>query len=558
MISWIQKYFQHHFRTIFAVLLGVTIISFVVTIGASPGIGRADRRVEDRDFFGYNLSLEQDVQRMMRDGQLSFQLNPSYDYNFTGIEAYAEQRVAALHLADEWHIPAATPAEIETAVRSLGAFRGDNGQFDAAQYQKFRDSLRTNPRGLGEADVARVVAEDVRVHKVEQLIAGPGYVLPSDVKKEIEARDTSWTVATASVDYTAYDPGLKPTDAQLTTAFEAAGTRYDIPPRVVASYADFPATNYLSGITVTEAEVKAYYDQNPGAYPKPADVKPATPGATPPKTDVAADYPIVRPQVEAKLKLERAQKLAIKTASDFTLALYESKVTPATLDAFLAQQKVMAKPLAPFTREAGPAELGGLPTISNEAFKLNAEHFSTEALPSMNGAVVLFWKETQPSRKPLFADVKEKVAHDWIESEKRKRFEELGKSIKSTLETRLKAGDTFDKAVAAAASASGQKIEAKTLAAFTPGNRPQDVDPSVLDTLPHLDKGKVSDMEITADKGIFVYGVDKKAPDLTETNPEYAKLRTEMAGYFGQLKARSYLTELVYSEEQRTAPKGQQ
>ena len=41
MISWIQKYFQHHFRIIFAVLLAVTIISFIFTIGASPGIGRA-------------------------------------------------------------------------------------------------------------------------------------------------------------------------------------------------------------------------------------------------------------------------------------------------------------------------------------------------------------------------------------------------------------------------------------------------------------------------------------------------------------------------------------
>jgi len=50
MISWIQRYFQHHFKTIFAVLLAVTIISFIFTIGASPGIGRGDRRVIDRQF----------------------------------------------------------------------------------------------------------------------------------------------------------------------------------------------------------------------------------------------------------------------------------------------------------------------------------------------------------------------------------------------------------------------------------------------------------------------------------------------------------------------------
>ena len=52
MISWIQKYFQHHFKTIFAVLLAVTIISFIFTIGAAPGIGQADRRVTERRVFG--------------------------------------------------------------------------------------------------------------------------------------------------------------------------------------------------------------------------------------------------------------------------------------------------------------------------------------------------------------------------------------------------------------------------------------------------------------------------------------------------------------------------
>ena len=41
MISWIQRSFQQHFRIIFGILLAVTIISFIFTIGASPGIGRA-------------------------------------------------------------------------------------------------------------------------------------------------------------------------------------------------------------------------------------------------------------------------------------------------------------------------------------------------------------------------------------------------------------------------------------------------------------------------------------------------------------------------------------
>ena len=75
MITRIQRYFQHHFKAIFAVLLAVTIVSFIFTIGASPGLGRGDRRVVERHFFGYNLSLPDDQARLFGDAQLSASLS---------------------------------------------------------------------------------------------------------------------------------------------------------------------------------------------------------------------------------------------------------------------------------------------------------------------------------------------------------------------------------------------------------------------------------------------------------------------------------------------------
>src|SRR5438046_1492952 len=55
MISWIQRTFQQHFKAVFIGLLAITIASFIFTIGAAGGIGRADRTVLKREFFGYNL-----------------------------------------------------------------------------------------------------------------------------------------------------------------------------------------------------------------------------------------------------------------------------------------------------------------------------------------------------------------------------------------------------------------------------------------------------------------------------------------------------------------------
>jgi peptidyl-prolyl cis-trans isomerase D len=562
MISWIQRYFQRHFRVVFVLLLGGVIIAFVFTIGAAPGIGQADRNtMVDRQFFGYNLGLQADQQRLMGDAGLSANLRMGAFGNLDPeqIQNYAFQRAATLHLADEWHIPEATTAEIEKQVRTLRMFAGPDGQFDAKAYQTFVDNLKTTPRGLSEADIVRVLSDDIRAEKVQTLLAGPGYVLPAEIKTQISRADTSWTLATAAADYTSFKPEIKPTDAELTQFFEQSGGRYDIPPRVVVSYIDFPAANYLANVNVTDAEVRTFYDANPSRFPKPADpAKPAslTPIITPP-ADPAADFTAVRAQVEMALKNDRAQKMATKAASDLSLALFEAKAgTPAAVESFLTSQKLEPKPLPPFTRDAPPPQLGGSPEIAAAAFRLSQERVTSDAIATPSGAVVLIWKETQPSHKPLFAEVRDKVAADYIENERRKRFVELGKTVKAQLEARVKAGDAFDKAAATAGStSSGLKLETKTLPPFTLRSRPQDLDYSLLGTLEDLDQGEISDMVITADKGIFVYAVEKKAPDVTEANPQFAETRQQIASYNGRFGASAFISELVEKELKKSEPK---
>jgi peptidyl-prolyl cis-trans isomerase D len=560
MITWIQRYFQHHFKIIFAVLLAGVIIAFVFTIGAAPGIGQADRQMVDRFFFGYNLSLQSDQQKLMGDASLSANLRfGALGLDADRIQNYAFQRAAILHLADQWHIPAATPSEIETQIKGLRMFAGADGQFDPKAYQTFRDNLKTNPRGVTEAEIARVLGDDVRAEKVQNLLAGPGFVLPSEVKSQLREADTTWTLHTATLDYNAFKPEIKPTDAELTQFFEQSGGRYDVPPRVVVSYVEFPALSYLPTITVTDTEVRAFYDANPARFPKPADpAKPAstTISVTPP-ADPAADFAAVRTQVEAALKFERAQKAAVKAASDVSLALFESKARTSTaIDAFLASKQLTTQTLPPFSRDEPPVQFGGSREIAAEAFRLSQDRIASDALATPAGAVILFWRETQATHKPLFAAVRDRVSADYIENERRKRFVELGRTIKSQLETRLKAGDAFEKAAEASGSSS-LKLETKAVPAFTLRSQPQGVDYSVLGTLERLEKGQVSDMVISADKGLFVHAADKKAPDDSEANPQFAETRKQIASYNGRFGASAFISELVEQELKKSEPKVQ-
>lgn len=553
MISWIQRYFQHHFKTIFAVLLGLMIISFVMTIGPS-GLGRGSQfRSSERRFFGHNLNSEESSRQIAADAELSFRLNPTSYYLS---EDFIENRLAALHFADEMHIPQATDAEIKAFVQNLRAFRGQDGQFNAEAYQNFRTNLKA--MGHTEGDVRRILSDDVRIEKVNALVGGPGYALPGEVQLQLKSSDTTWTLGTASVDYASFAVDVKPTDAELNKFFEDYAPRYEIPPRALASYVLFPAAAYVGGVTVTDAEVRAFYDANPARFPKPVDPKTPAP-LKDLKTDPAAHFPLVRGQVEAAMKMERAQKLAAKAASDFVYEIYKGNVAAGPeLDAFLAKKKLEAKTLAPFTSEAPPAELGGSHEIAEAVFRLDEKKFYTDALVTPAGAVVVFRKGIEPARKPDFKDVRARVAADYIENEKQKRFIELGKKLRAQLESHLKAGEAFDKAAAAVGTGAGVKIETKNVAAFTPRTAPQDLDRQVLGVLDGLEKGQVSDMILTQDKkGVLVFVADKKAPDLSDANAQYTATRAMLANASSRIASVAILNELVELEKKRIEPKAE-
>jgi peptidyl-prolyl cis-trans isomerase D len=549
MISWIQKYFQQHFRTIFAVLLGATIVSFIFTIGAGSGIGPGDHKVASRPFFGHNLASEADMSVVQRETQLS-----SIFHQENGNPLL---RIAALNIADSLNLPGPSESELKDFLKSMPVFANEKGEFDVTAYNRFQTDIRKSNQ-FPEALVRRVLEDDFRISRVAVLLGGPGYIQAHEVKSQLERFDTSWTLGVASIDYKSFAPAINPSEADIAKFFADKSSNYEIPPQISVRYAEFAAVNFMDQVNPSEAELKAFFDSNPARFAK------VDPKADPSKPETAskpADYndPMVRLQVERAYKLEIASRIAAKVASDFTLELYNKRLNPGTpaFEEFLVAKKIKLKDAPAFSRDEAPAELGQSPEVAEEAFKLSKDRQYSDAIAINDGSVVLFWNQNIPARQPLLTEVKAKVTADYIEGEKRKRFVDLGKSLRNQIEARLKTGDSFDKAVASAAASTGLKVDTKNFPAFTLRQRPQDLDYLAFSALENLKKGEVSEMAANTDKGMLVYAADKKAPDLTAANPMYKTFYAQLSYGTSARNSAEYLREVIDQEIAKSAPAGE-
>ncbi|MDR0901539.1 MAG: peptidyl-prolyl cis-trans isomerase [Opitutaceae bacterium] len=562
MISWIQNTFQRHFRVIFAVLLIVIIISFVFVTNASSGLGRADRRVETKPFFDLNLASPADNERLSRDAALSIELQYGFPANGDMLQRFAYPRYTALYLANKLRIPEPAQSEKVAHIRGMRRFAGQDGQFDAASYQAFLKGLSAAAQG----EIARVISDDIRIERVHALLSGPGYVLPADVKQILEEQDTRWTIDVASIDRASFAPAIAPSDAAIADYFQKNSFLYTIAPKVNVSYAEFTLNTAIASVRpATPEQLREFYDANPARFPQPAGA-PKVEDSADPKLAAAAAFERVRPQVESAWRAGQAALLAGQAASDFAVAVFDSKekgkgdAKPGTkvFSDLLFDHKAAYHEARAFAEGDVPVELTGDPRvaaqISAQAFSLGDDRRVSDAIQTERGdSIVLFWNSTIPSRDPALEEVRERVVADYTENEKRRLFIELGQTVRASIEAALKSGKTFAQAAESAAGAAGVKSSVSSLADFTRREPPEALTQQAGAALQSLNQGDVSAMVATPDSGILVYARAKTLPDATEANPRYIETRDQIASYYGRAAASAYINDMMNKELGRTA-----
>jgi peptidyl-prolyl cis-trans isomerase D len=433
MISFLQRVLQKHHKWLFSILLVIVTISFVFTVGSSPGIGR-NARGQAKKIFGHNLSSQKEAAKLLQEVELSAQLQQVFIW--TGqLQEYATlSRIAALKLADDFEIPPPNKTLLQGFVESYPLFKGKDQSFDANKYNQFFEQLNENPAQLSLFE--RTVADDFRISRIEALLSGQGYALDVQVRASILKDTAKYFFSIAKFDASALTEDTPHTEEEIKQYFDDNLETYKVDERMVLDFIEFSKDAFAKRIPEpTRIDLQKVYDSHKNQF-----------------RHLAEGSKELRAALTKIYEENACERFALETADQFIYDLYEKNITRNSdkLRRLIRDRELDLHSL-------GAIELDR-PT-SNEYFNekslavaasLTNDRYYSDPITAKNGNIcVLLYREIIPAYYPPLEDVREAVTRDFLAKKREEMFSDQIKEIQKTLaEMGPLAHETFVKIVA--------------------------------------------------------------------------------------------------------------
>lgn len=536
MITSLQNFFLKHNKWLFGGLLVVIIVTFVLTIGPQSFFGSgpsAQRR--SLNYYGYDLTSEQDQRAMAYTAEVSAILHPELQLRRDQLMDYAYLRVAGLGMAAQLGIPHPSKEELAGYVESLMIFADpQTGGFSAESYNRMVE-LMQGSGGFTRESIARALREDYVIDQVKQALGGPDYALPYENLRAYTDRETTYTVTLAHFDYASFNPEIVPGEEQLLQFFNENPARYEIEESLRVKAYFFNAEAYLDEVAEPgETDLQLYFTTNQGRY-----LPEAKEGEEVPQITLAE----VREQVAADWKLAEARKLAARKGESFSLRLWRDgiKANSPEFNALVQEFKSAPEQVEPYTRVAPPvsATLSEQLLDSMWVYANNPNRYFSDAAPTPTGSVVLVHDELTEARMPAFEEVRELVTADFAAAEKRRLFAEQGNTLRGQLLQDIVSTDFV-----IGAELLGLDVEA--LETFDGISVPPSLQQGNLwDQTMHLESGEVSPMVISGDRGTFAYMVEKVVPEVDTASAAFQAFLEQRKGALSNAMGWARLREIT-------------
>lgn len=521
MITWLQDTFQKHLRWLFLILLGILILTFVLTIGnQSAFTGAPSREQQEINFLGQNLASPQVQLAVSEDGQLSAMLHPERRIHGGIIQQYTFNRVAALAIADQLGIPQPSEEALRSYIQGRPLFQGPEGAFSLESYNMMLNQLTSSTR-FSQSQVARVLAQDYRIARVVELKGGPGFVHPYEVERIYKENNTVFDLQVGRLQMLSFFPVVDTSEENLRAFYDENTESFRIPERIMAEALSFQADSFVAFVeTPAESELRDYFRLNQFRYDTPPEVEEGEDASEVEFTPVT--YEEVSEQVLNDWRREEATQMAREVAEEFTLQLWEQQIEYGTqvYQNLINQQPVQVLELEPYA-PGNPPNVAGIPRreiVGVFEPNYNGRYFS-ELIQTEAGAALMIYKGTQPSFIPAFEDVQTEVRSRYSMQERQRQLVDKGEELRAQLQEAVDAGKSFEEACA--------ELELTFIdpEPFSMSSPPDFFDAQAYQAIRNLERGQVSAMIPGQVSSPFYYVEYRTTPTPDENSEEFVELR---------------------------------
>jgi peptidyl-prolyl cis-trans isomerase D len=202
--------------------------------------------------FGEAVREQQDRLRQSMGGQVDRALLDSPELRRAVLENLIDQRVLALHAAENRFVVSA--AQLQETITGIAAFQ-DNGQFSMERYEA---SLRA--QGMTPATFEARLSQDIRIQQLA-LAVGGGMIIASESPRrylaaQLEEREVR-ELRFAAADYL---PKVQLADGAAQAFYDANPERFSRPARVKAEYLVLDEAALLGQVSISDDEVREVYE----------------------------------------------------------------------------------------------------------------------------------------------------------------------------------------------------------------------------------------------------------------------------------------------------------
>ena len=466
MVSIFRKY-QKASMVLFAIISCFALIGFF----NGPTSCSRNRLPVESDVIGkiYGNPVTKSVfSREMRKGQLAAELR----LDLARIAGRANSENEALynfawnsfilgHEADQLQLEPTkeashTDQSVLEAIKHVSVFETEDGQFDPNLYTAFiNDQLPS--LGFTADDLEEVVAEDLRMKKIMDLLHTTFVIPPSDYR------------------------------AWYTARFQ----------KLDVSVVHFNIADFAAKIQVSDDDIKKAFEQNLNGYT--SDEKRGI-------KFVAFSLTDEEKKLEGKERIAALTKLSA-SVNKFMEALQENG---AKFDDVAAEAKLPVTEVPPFTKTTPDPKIPQTPAFLEKVFQLTTENPVSEPVQDreIGTYYVVQLQEIVPSKRLTLAEARPQVIEQLKNSRALEQLTAQAHDVRNKILADIAAGKSF----ADAAKAEGQKVE--IYPPFSPadpeGLVKKDDGSEVLSTALDMKEGDLSDfVPVQAVGGILIY-LDKR------------------------------------------------